>query len=97
MNHITQKLIEINGSPVDIKARLEKDKWCVIVFTPSFSIRSSKLHLPYARGAFITALLAALHPASRDANDEELFEKGFKAIKETLELVTGGFNVPPEH
>lgn len=69
----------------------------MIVFTPSFSIRSSKLHLPYARGAFITALLAALQPAPRTVDDEEMFAEGYKAIKETLELVTGGFNVPPEH
>jgi hypothetical protein len=92
MNHVTQKLIEVNGIPVDIKARLEKGAWVVISFTPIFSIRSHKLHLPKARDNYITAIVSA----AMDNDDDEYLENfnaSYKQVNSTLLLVTGNFNV----
>jgi len=92
VKHVTQKLIEVNGTPVDIKARLEKGAWVVIAFTPVFSIRSHKLHLPKARDNFITAIVSA----AMDEDDPEYIEKfdaSYDEVNATLLLVTGNFNV----
>lgn len=103
MKHVTQKLIEVNGTPVDIKARLEKGAWVVIAFTPVFSIRSHKLHLPKARDNFITAIVSAAmdeddpeYADNRDAIQRRRKVKlnaSYDEVNATLLLVTGNFNV----
>jgi hypothetical protein len=92
MKHVTQKLIEINGTPVDIKARLERNGWVVITFTPTFSIRSAKLHLPFARDTFISAIVCGLLD-EEDPNYNEKYDTAYAEVNSTLILVTGNFNV----
>jgi hypothetical protein len=85
MKHVTQKLIEVNGTPVDIKARLEKGAWVVIAFTPVFSIRSHKLHLPKARDNFITAIVSA----AMDEDDPEYADN-----RDAIQRRGGSFELP---
>lgn len=56
----TQTLIEIDGSPVQLKARKDDGWWAVIAFTPAFSIRSSKIHLKGVREAFARAVVCSI-------------------------------------
>jgi hypothetical protein len=91
MKHVTQKLIEVGGHPVDVKARIEKHGWVVITFTPAFSIRSSKLHLPFARDAFINAIICGLLD-NESPDYEKKFGEAYAELNATLELVTGNFN-----
>jgi hypothetical protein len=88
MAHVTQKLIEIGGNPVEVKARIEKNRWVIITFTPTFSIRSAKLDLPASRETFITAILCSLINW-----DDETFDESYAELEETIKLVTGNFNV----
>jgi hypothetical protein len=82
MKHVTQKLIEVGGHPVDVKARIEKHGWVVITFTPAFSIRSSKLHLPFARDTFINAIVCGLLD-----NESPDYEKKFAFLSGQLDAV----------
>jgi hypothetical protein len=75
----TQTLIEIDGQPVEVKARKEENHWAVIVFTPAFSIRSSKLHLKGTREAFGRAVVCSII-------DPEL-EDDFMDLDASLQLV----------
>ena len=75
----TQTIIEIDGQPVEVKARKEENHWAVIAFTPSFSIRSSKLHLKGTREAFGRAIACSII-------DPEL-EDDFVDIDASLQLV----------
>ena len=91
MKHVTQKLIEVNGHPVEVKARIEKNGWVVITFAPTFSIRSSKLHLPFARDTFINAVICALLD-SNAPDYEKKFDDAYAEMNATIMLVTGNFD-----
>jgi hypothetical protein len=56
------KEILIGETLVEIKSRTDErypSGWSVIAFTPELSIRSTKLHRPSGRTAFINAILGA--------------------------------------
>jgi hypothetical protein len=95
MNHVTQKLIEVGGHPVEVKARIEKNGWVVIVFTPTFSIRSTRLHLPSARNTFINAIICSSMGINACDYQKEFYEAQAELDK-TIKLVTGNFNVQQE-
>ena len=61
--------IEINDTPVEIKARTDDrhaSGWSVIAFTPELSIRSTKLNRPIAMDSFIDSILGACGSVSTD-------------------------------
>lgn len=87
----TQTIIEIDNQPVEIKARRENTGWAVIVFTPSMSSRSTKLHLSGTRDAFARAVVySILDPAFEE--DWESGQAALKAVEKAILYVTTDFS-----
>jgi hypothetical protein len=62
MNERTTTSFEINGIEIEIKSRRESGSpsgWAVIAFTPSCSIRSTRIHLPSKLTSFAMAIVAS--------------------------------------
>lgn len=87
----TQTLIEIDGQPVEVKARKEENHWAVIAFTPAFSIRSSKLHLKGTRDSFARAVVCSvIDPELED--DFVDIEASMHLVEAAIALVTDNFS-----
>ena len=86
----TQTVIEIDGTPVEVKARMESGRWAVIAFTPVFSIRSNKLLLSGPRNDFARALVYSIFDP--EIEDEQWrMTKAIDAVEEAILYVTTNF------
>jgi len=89
---LTQTVVEIGGSPVEIKARKEDHRWSVIAFTPNFSIRSNKLSLTGTRDAFAKAIALSIFDWEIMEEDEEPIRQALADIEQAILLVTNNFS-----
>ena len=85
MNEKTITSLELNGTEVELKSRRESGSpsgWSIIAFTPSCSLRTTRIHLPSKLTAFASAIAAAVD----DYEDESvtIIEAAIKSI--TLNL-----------
>ena len=74
--------IEINRTEVELKSRREVGSpsgWSLIAFTPSCSLRTTRLHLPSKLTCFASAIAAAVD----DYEDESV-----TAIEEAIKSIT---------
>jgi hypothetical protein len=78
-NSPTSVTLDINGFDVDIKSKIENDRWSVIVFTPSCSLRSNKTHRSNLLDMFCEAVLASCDSDSDGDLD---------AIRDAVRLIT---------
>lgn len=77
------KEILIGDTLVEIKSRTDDrhpSGWSVIAFTPDLSIRSTKLHRPSSRAAFINAILGSCGLNSESQQKIEAFQRALSAI-----------------
>ena len=82
-----QTVIEIDGVPVEIKARREAFGIAVVAFTPACSLRSSRLHLASSREAFCRSIaFAVLDPLFED--DVPLLAGAVAAVERAVAQVT---------
>jgi hypothetical protein len=78
-NSPTSVTLDINGVDVDIKSKYESGRWSVIIFTPSCSLRSRKVHRPNLLLMLCEAVLAA---CDSDSNED------LDLVSEAIELIT---------
>lgn len=77
------KEILIGDTLVEIKSRTDDrhpSGWSVIAFTPDLSIRSTKLHRPASRMAFINAILGSCGLNGEYHKKIEAFQRALSAI-----------------
>jgi len=90
----TQTVIDIDGSPVEIKSRMEDGRWAVIAFTGSHSIRSTKLSVIGGRESFARAVVHSIIDVDLlDPEDWQLVPDGIKKVEDAVLLVTNNFTV----
>lgn len=80
INHPTALNIDINGIDLTIKSRPDDSlsKWAVIAFTPSCSLRCSKIHREEHFVAYSEAIAAAC--GSFDEEDAEAIRNAIMSI-----------------
>lgn len=89
-----QTIIEIDGKPVEIKARIENGWWSVIAHTGFHSIRSNKLAAPAARDSFARAVVHSVVDAEILDDDEQyIIEDGIHEVEKAVLHITNGFTV----
>lgn len=77
------KEILIGETLVEIKSRTDErypSGWSVIAFTPELSIRSTKLHRPHGRTAFIDAILGACNMSNEPQQKIEAFQRAIAVL-----------------
>jgi hypothetical protein len=89
-----QIIIELDDKPVEIKARIENDRWAVVAFAGAHSIRSNKLSVAGARDAFARCVVHSVIDIDLLDDDEHwMIADGIHAVEEAIQKVTNNFTI----